>query len=91
VTTRGILNIYLHCGSYVTVENPVFRDVTPCSLLVSITPYGVKFEKKVKNAVLWDVTPCGFVRIDVSEEHIASLIRVTTIGELGIKLAITRN
>jgi hypothetical protein len=37
----------------------------------------------MKNAVLWDVTPSGFVRIDVSEESSASIIRVTRIGELG--------
>jgi hypothetical protein len=33
----------------------------------------------------------ALVRIDVSEERSASVIRVTRIGELGISLAVTRN
>jgi demethoxyubiquinone hydroxylase (CLK1/Coq7/Cat5 family) len=33
----------------------------------------------------------ALVRTDVSEEHIASIIRVTRIGELGTTLAITSN
>jgi hypothetical protein len=33
----------------------------------------------------------AFVRTDVSEEHVASIIRVTRIGELGITLALTGN
>jgi hypothetical protein len=45
----------------------------------------------MKNAVLCDVTPCDSVKIDVSEERIASIIRVARIGELGIKLAVTSN
>jgi hypothetical protein len=32
-----------------------------------------------------------FARTDVSEEHTASIIRVTRIGELGITLAVTSN
>jgi hypothetical protein len=31
------------------------------------------------------------VRTDISEEHIASFIRVTRIGELGSALAVTNN
>jgi hypothetical protein len=42
-----------------------------------------------KNAVIWDVTPCDFVRTDVSEERVASIIRVTRIGELGTTLVVT--
>jgi hypothetical protein len=34
-----------------------------------------------KNAVFWDVTPCGSCKTDVLEEHSASIIRVTRIGE----------
>jgi hypothetical protein len=45
----------------------------------------------MKHVVFWDVTPCGFVRTDVSEELIASIIRVTGIGELGTTLAVTSN
>jgi hypothetical protein len=44
----------------------------------------------MKNAVFWDVTPCGFMRTNVSEEHIDSIIRVTRIGKLGM-LAVTSN
>jgi hypothetical protein len=33
----------------------------------------------------------AFVRTDVSEEHIASIIRLTKIGDLGATLAITIN
>jgi hypothetical protein len=33
----------------------------------------------------------ALVRTDVSDEHIASIIRVTKIGELGITLAATSN
>jgi hypothetical protein len=41
---------------------------------------------RTKNDVFWDVTPCGFVRIDVSEELRASIIRVARIdGLLGTK------
>jgi hypothetical protein len=30
----------------------------------------------MKTAVFWDVTPCGSLRTNVSEERIASIIRV---------------
>jgi hypothetical protein len=43
------------------------------------------------NAVFWDVTPCGFLRTDVSEERIASIIRVERISELGTALAVHIN
>jgi hypothetical protein len=33
----------------------------------------------------------ALVRIDVSKEHMASIIRVTRIGELGTTLAVTSN
>jgi hypothetical protein len=33
----------------------------------------------------------GLVRTDISEEHSASFIRVTRIGELGTTLAVTSN
>jgi hypothetical protein len=44
----------------------------------------------VKNAVFWEVRPWGLVKTDVSDEYIASIIRVTRIGELGT-LAVTSN
>jgi hypothetical protein len=37
----------------------------------------------MKNAVFSDVTPCALLRTDVSEERIASIIRVERISELG--------
>jgi hypothetical protein len=40
----------------------------------------------LKNGVFWDVTPSGSVRTDVSEELIASIIRVTR-----TTLAVTSN
>jgi hypothetical protein len=38
----------------------------------------------LKNAVFWDVTPRESYKNDVSEELIATIIRVTGVGELGI-------
>jgi hypothetical protein len=43
----------------------------------------------MKNVVLWDITPCSLIRTDVSVGRIASIIRVTRIGELGTTLGIT--
>jgi hypothetical protein len=43
----------------------------------------------MKNPSFWDVTPCGSYNNDVSEERIASMIRVTSIGEIGTSLTIT--
>jgi hypothetical protein len=48
----------------------------------------------MKNGVFWDVTPCGcvaLVRTDVSEQRSPSIIRVTRIGGLGTKSALTSN
>jgi hypothetical protein len=35
--------------------------------------------------------PVALLRTDVSEEHSASIIRVTRIGEVGTTLAVTSN
>jgi hypothetical protein len=43
----------------------------------------------MRNALSWGVKPCGFVRSDVSEERVASISRVTRIGEIGATLAAT--
>jgi hypothetical protein len=43
----------------------------------------------MKNAVFLDVTLVVLIRTDVSEERIASVMRVTRIGELGKTLAVT--
>jgi hypothetical protein len=45
----------------------------------------------VKNDVFWNVTSCGLVITDVSEECIASIIRVKRIGGLGKALAVIIN
>jgi hypothetical protein len=42
----------------------------------------------MKNAVLCELAHVGS---DVSEEHILSIIGVTRIGEIGIKLSVTNN
>jgi hypothetical protein len=45
----------------------------------------------MKNGVFWYVTRVALVRTDVSEERIASIIRMTRIGELRTTLAVTSN
>jgi hypothetical protein len=40
----------------------------------------------MKNVVCWDIMPRGSLRTNVSEEHIASIIRATRIGQLLLKL-----
>jgi hypothetical protein len=50
----------------------------------------ISLSTMLKNAVFWDVTHVALVRTYVSEEHSASIIRVTRIGELGT-LAVTSN
>jgi hypothetical protein len=45
----------------------------------------------MKNVGSQDETPCGFLIIDVSEECIASIIRVERMGELGTTLTMIRN
>jgi hypothetical protein len=45
----------------------------------------------MKNVVFWDVTQSGSVLPDVSEERIASIIRVTRIRALRTMLAVTSN
>jgi hypothetical protein len=43
----------------------------------------------MKNAVFLDVTPCGSCRNERLEEHIASIIKVKRISELGTTSAVT--
>jgi hypothetical protein len=43
----------------------------------------------MKNAIFWDVTPCRSSKYRRLKEHIASIIRMTRIGELGTMLAVT--
>jgi hypothetical protein len=33
----------------------------------------------MKNVVFWDVAPCGFILVDVSDNRITSIFRVTEI------------
>jgi hypothetical protein len=42
----------------------------------------------IKNTVFWDVTTCGSCKNRVSEEFIASIIRMTRIDKLGATLAV---
>jgi hypothetical protein len=44
----------------------------------------------MKNDVFWVLRRVALVRTDVSEEHIASISRVTRISELEATLAVTR-
>jgi hypothetical protein len=39
----------------------------------------------MKNAVFWDVLNVALVKTDVSEERIASIIRVTRIGARSVR------
>jgi hypothetical protein len=41
----------------------------------------------MKNVVFWMLRIVALVRIDVSEESITSIVRVTRIGELGTTFA----
>jgi hypothetical protein len=43
------------------------------------------------NSDFWHVTPCEACKTDVSEEHIAFIIRVKRISELRRTLAVTSN
>jgi hypothetical protein len=43
-----------------------------------------------EKSIFWDVTPSGSCKIDVLEERITSIIRVTRIGELET-LTVTSN
>jgi hypothetical protein len=45
----------------------------------------------LKNAFFWDVMRVTLVTADDSEERMALISRVTRIGELGTKLAVTSN
>jgi hypothetical protein len=45
----------------------------------------------MKNAVFWDFSHVALVRTDILQERIATVIRVTIIGELGTLLVVTRN
>jgi hypothetical protein len=53
--------------------------------------HNLKVSLIIKNTVFWDVSSVDLVRNDVSEERIASIIRVTRISELGKHLAATSN
>jgi hypothetical protein len=45
----------------------------------------------MKNSVFWELRRVPLVRTDVSEERMASIIRVTRIGDLTTTLAVTSN
>jgi hypothetical protein len=89
----------------VTSKNVVFLDIKPhfvphrrhiTSLLQISAGYCyVSFEifsvASIKNDVSWYVRPCGSCANQRFGGTIASVIRVTRIGELGITLAVTSN
>jgi hypothetical protein len=45
----------------------------------------------MKNALYWDVMPVALVITGISEDRIASIIRVKRTGQLGTTLAVTGN
>jgi hypothetical protein len=74
--------------------NPVedrerWRALVSTVMKVCIVRFEVFTAVIMNNAVSWDAMPCGSCKTDVSEERIASNIRVTIIGELGTTLAVT--
>jgi hypothetical protein len=66
-------------------------SLIPSATLRNLSTQGASGMKRQNNAVFWDVTPVALVRTDVSEERIASIIRMTRIGELRTTLAVTSN
>jgi hypothetical protein len=56
----------------------------------SIIRFEVFMAVTMKNAISWAVLHMAFVR-NVSEERIASIIKVTRIGAVGTALAVTSN
>jgi hypothetical protein len=54
-------------------------------------PSQLKLAVAIKNVVFWYVTRVAFVRIDVSVELFASIIRMSIISELGTRLVVTSN
>jgi hypothetical protein len=71
----------------VKLTNTSFRQVQQWSFI-----YKYSTSKNKGRMVSYGMLRCvTFVRTDVSEERSASFIRMTRIGELGIKLAITSN
>jgi hypothetical protein len=65
----------------------------PATLLCARTLLGIQTLFILKNGAPWDVMLChvALVTTNVSEECIASIIRVTRIGKLGTTLAVTSN
>jgi hypothetical protein len=49
----------------------------------------VELISALENAVMWDVIRMALVRIDISEERIAPIIRVKRISELETTLTVT--
>jgi hypothetical protein len=55
---------------------------------ISIQTHSILTTPNLKKAVFWDVRQCSSVRIKVSKERIASIIRVKGISKLGTTLAV---
>jgi hypothetical protein len=89
----------------VTMKNATFWDIKPSSYLTRDTlllcyrsqPGDAMWDLRNSRQWLWRMTSSGMLRrvtllsTDVSDERIASIIRVTKIGELGTALAVTSN
>jgi hypothetical protein len=68
---------------------PLISDENLTTAFSDPTYVTTKLVCSVKNEVLWDVTPWVAVRTGISEQRIASIIRVKRISELGTMLAVT--
>jgi hypothetical protein len=78
------MNALLHGISRVILSHSTV-DAEITSGILRWTEYGVTRREKLtdlKNAVFYDVTPCGTYKKILSEELIASMIRVKRISEI---------
>jgi hypothetical protein len=62
-----------------------------CGLITFLKYFSVWVSTNLKTAVFLVIMACGSCKNRVSEEHNASIIRVTKIGEQGTTLTVTSN
>jgi hypothetical protein len=78
-------------------KNPVHTSQETLLLRYRAQPINAMYDLKFQRRWLWRMLSSvmlrlvALIRIDVSEERFASIIRVTRIGELGTTLAVTSN